>query len=1407
MFDLRMGKFYHSIANIGSKIQVILLLPACFSLCLFSARISAQPLAFNFDYLKMEDGLLNNDVSCIYQDSQGFIWIGTKEGLNRYDGNRFMAFVHDPQDSTSLSNGNVLNILEDSSGKLWVGTSRGLNVLKEDQRGFKRYFHRVEEKTSLSHNKASSIYEDKNGQLWIGTGAGGLHLYNRKEDSFQRFPRSGKAELRSIVEAADGRLILGYGAWVLRRLKGGISLFDKKKKAYLDTKEEILTEDLSITSLSIDQQDNLWIGSYNKGFHHYQLKEKKLTELTKPVYLQQSSRPMRIYHLLESEEEVIFLATEDSGIQVFDKNGFSFLEIDLYSGTNGLSSKVTTFIFKDRTGIYWVGTGNEGINIYDSHKSQFNHLGIDAGGSNGLSGKSVLALTESKRGGLWIGLDKGGLNYYNKKTRQVKYFLHQAGNTDSPGENVVNGLLESSKGELLIGYYLRGFDILDVERNHFTHYDDQQAVEGATYIKCFFEEGADVLWLGSRQQGLIRFDRKTGQSVKYKHDPANDRSISHNHVSAIMPEDEASLWIGTFRGIGLFNKKEGAFKSWTYDPDDQHSISGIEVYTICKDNKGGLWIGTDNGLNYFDREQEQFIRYYNSDGLPSNTIKGILCDENNDLWISTNRGLSRFSIHDKTFKNYGFEDGLKGLYFNENAALKTSDGILMFGSTNGVAYFHPENIRSNPLPPPVVITEFLIHNKPVEIGGTDSPLEKHISRTKTVNLNYRQNVFTFEFAALSFTASTKNQYAYMLEGFEQEWNYVGDQKNATYTNIAPGNYTFRVKASNNDGIWNEEGTSIYLIILPPWWKTWWAYVLYLSLILVLIVGVRQTALYRAELLNTVKIERLEKEKASEFNRMKTNFFTNISHEFKTPLTLILGPLEKINASEQLNLKSGMRKQFALMQQNARRLLRLITLLIESQKNEFTGMKLHAAEDNIIPFLKEIIDAFDNMAKERQIQLVFTHQAPDLKLWFDREKLDIVLYNLLSNAFKYTNSGGSVEVSLTVEETALQGIPSPKQINISVRDSGKGIAPENLDKIFERYYKADQDSRGTGIGLFFSKSIIELHHGQISVVSELKKGSCFTISLPLGNKHLLSDEIAPSVPDFVQTVIFRPNIEPETIIPVHEYTAREPSEKANKPVVLIVEDNYDVLVFLRESLSPSYQIAAAFNGLEGLKVAGECHPDLIVSDIMMPEMDGIEFCVRIKSNLATSHIPVILLTAQSGDEKTFLGLESGADDFISKPFNPQLLEIKISNVIATRQMLKQRFRQELLLSPKEITVTSLDEQFMARVVELMEKHIDDPNFNIDVLVEKINMSRSPFFRKIKAITGQTPSEFIRLYKLKRGAQLLQQSGKTVAEIAYDLGYSSPKIFRMHFKRQFGQTPSEYKLRDRMGKDGNTPKQSG
>lgn len=844
-------------------------------------------------------------------------------------------------------------------------------------------------------------------------------------------------------------------------------------------------------------------------------------------------------------------------------------------------------------------------------------------------------------------------------------------------------------------------------------------------------------------------------------------------------------------GLRRFDRSTGLFKSYRNDPNDRFSLSHNVVRAICDDPfapEKFLWIGTaGGGLNRFDVAAEKFTHFTTKDGLPNMVIYAILSDEAGHLWMSTNHGLSRFNPRTFAFKNFDVKTGLQDNEFNSCSYFKSESGELFFGGINGFNAFYPADIRENSHIPPVVITDFRIFNESVA-PGMHSPLEMSISEAEKITLRHDQKVFSFEFAALDFTDPAKNQYAYKMENFDEDWQQAGTNYSATYTNLDPGEYTFRVKGSNNDGVWNDEGTAINITILPPWWQTWWAYSLFTLLALAALYFLRRYELNRIQLKNQARMEHLEADKLRELDQMKSRFFANISHEFRTPLTLIMGQIDSLR----LLLKDPAAKaRIEMAFRNSRLLLRLINQLLDLAQLEAGSKQLHLVYGDIVPLLRRLTQSFESLALKKQIDLRF-HCAPDvIKTDYDPEKIQKIIHNLLSNAFKFTPKGGKIRVRVTVDSDQ----PKTKDcLRITVRDSGVGIPAQHLPHIFDRFYHAgnpatrNPDYTGTGIGLALTKELAELHGGQITAASEEGFGTAFTVRLPVSN-GLNSQPVEQLEPPIIQ--------EPIDITVQDQTTGAGRPAAINKrtgagqEIILIVEDNADVRAYIRGHLEERFQVAEAGDGEDGFAKALELMPDLVITDVMMPKLDGFALSKKLRDDEKTSHIPIIMLTVRAEETDKITGLEIGVDDYLTKPFSPNELQTRVHNLIALRKKMRERFSRTTLIKPAEVSVLSADQKFLERLTEAVEANMENEHFDLKALSAAAGLSMRQLERKLKALINQTPNQFVRSMRLERAKQLLEQNAGTVSEIAYMAGFNSISYFSKAFRQAFGKPPSEWK----------------
>ncbi len=1429
---------------------LIMLLPACLEM------VQAQSNELKFEHLTKEDGLSSSDITSVVQDQQGFIWIGTIDGLNRYDGYTIKTYRSNLDDSTSLCDNKISALYVDSEGVLWVGTeNNGLSRYNKDTDSFTNFAPRVYDPKSLSFHFVTSITEDAHHNLWVGT-LSGLNRFDRKTQQFKQYFR--EIELEVSAETILHLKERGLPFSVLEALQKLEQRVFKGQEHFLATLAQLLpekdiaqykqiifslvnlsTEAESIRSLEADASGNLWIGFEQEGLARFNPASNELSR-----YRHNAGDTNSL-----SNDEIMSLQLDGSQLWIGTRaGGLNRLDIQknrIFRYPYEKEKSHIKCILKDSKNTIWFGDGYA-LSRYNQLEDSFLRYEYYDTRSSGQAALAVSTLYEDVQGNLWLGVQQGGVN----RTIVNHPFVHFAQNsTTSTGlsKSSVSSVLKDSKGNLWVGYFTMGIDFWDAETNEKTHYSynvqDTNSLGEGTVFKIF-EASDGRIWVGTYRGGLQYFDESTRSFITYRHEPANPQSISGNDIRDITEDASGNLWVAVHGGgVSRLNLRTGAFKNYKANyPDWQHSLSNDWVFTvfadskgrvwagsvsgvsvlmpekehfisynhqnstlshnsvrsIFEDNKGQIWIGTENGLNKFDEQRRDFVVYTERDGLPNNFIMGGMADQEGNLWISTNHGLSRFNEAEQSFRNYSMLDGLQSNEFFPGAYFKGEENQFFFGGKNGLNSFNPSAIRDNAYKTPVVITDFKLFNREVAIGGEQAPLQKHISQTHEIELSYDQNVMSFGFVGLNFVRPEKNQYAYMMEGFEKEWNYVGNRKEATYTNLDPGVYTFKVKAANNDGLWNEQEASLKVTVLPPFWQTSWAYGFYFCFVAIMLYAYRSATVYRERRRSRLRLEKLEAEKIHELDTLKLNFFANISHEFRTPLTLIGDPVDKL-VSEGNSLRIDERQGlYQLIQRNSRLLLRLINQLLDISAADAGMMKLRVVQWDIVQFTRSIADAFAYKAEQNSIVYIFAPGTDAAEVYFDPDKLEKILFNLLSNAFKFTPECGKIAINLSVVDDATQ-LPARLQkeassiqyVKIAVEDSGVGIPPEEKDKIFERFFQVEKKGyrkKGAGIGLTLVKQLVERHYGEVEVVSEMGKGSTFTIWLPVAAESFGADEFELADVKIPQEfgMESKPGAEeaPEIKEPLQEKVS------ADSPLLLLVEDSHDVRHYLRDNFKGKYRIEEASNGVEGFEKAVSKMPDLIISDVMMPELSGTALCRKLKSSESTCHIPVILLTAQAAEHNQLEGLETGADDYIAKPFSIPVLKAKVKNLIAVRKLLKQRFSEDPDFKPAEVAVNSLDKKFMERVLQIVEENMANSRFSPDVLASELGMSRSQLYRKMKGLTGLSVSIFIRNIRLREATRLLKDKGLTIAEIAYGTGFSDPAYFSKCFKEVYAKTPTDY-----------------
>jgi signal transduction histidine kinase/DNA-binding response OmpR family regulator/ligand-binding sensor domain-containing protein len=1406
----------------------------------------SQNNIMKFEHLTTDDGLSGSVIECIIQDSKGFMWFGTRNGLNKYDGYKFTIYRHDANNPYSISNNWIVDIIEDSKGDLWISTrGGGLNKFDRSKEIFFQYRHDDKNPHSICNNFTGRVLKDKSGNLWIGTVSGlskiidfenldsydDIQFVNYRHDLTDPYSLSDDLVL-SIYEDCEGIL------WIAT-VRGGINILERDSDRFTNKnnlsvmrfgfiKHPLMNEIYRFLEDSTDMDSVITIVAAS-GTFKINKKNNQITNFSRDLSKSLNISIEKIGHVIGEDRSGRFWITPARYSGLYVTNTSKDKAFALYPDPQNpfsISNNTVHCWYEDKEGIIWLGTRDGGVNKYIKKRDAFNILSPTINDS-ACSINSIYEDISENELILWIGTEKHGLLKYNAETRKleqykIEYPVRSVFQTRHDPDHIWigalwGGLVEfNKKSKTFSGEY-------------FYESKEHSMKLGLTEIVLSItsdEEG--ILWIGTAG-GLIKFDPVSKKFKHYYTDLSKNSGPSDNQINSLYfshYKNKPALWVGTrFGGLNRFDLKTETFYHFKNDLDDSLSIASDYVSSIYEDESGNLWIGTTGGLQKFDREKNKFMRYTDKEGLLNIDIMGILGDTGGKLWLHTKSGICRYNPKNGDLRFFDKNDGLPGKDFFRYAYHIGKSGNLYFGGNNKILTFDPADIQKNTKIPPIVITDFQIFNKSIK-PGKNSPLSKSISNADEIILAYDQSVFSFEFAALDYHDPSKHKYAYKMEGVDPEWVYTNSSRRfATYTNLDPGDYIFKVKGSNNDNVWNEEGISIKIIITPPWWRTDLAYLLYVILVISAVLGIWRLQTNRLKIKQKMEMEHFEAEKLREIDHMKSRFFANISHEFRTPLTLIEGPVKQMLSGE---LKGNLQEQYKMILRYSNRLLKLITQILDLSKLEAGHMSLKVSCTDIFQFLKGITQSFASLAEGKKITLKFLADKEPIIGYIDKDKLEKIATNLLSNAFKFTPDGGTVKVDLSLRGDMAQTrstkqspfsdmdeIATSRQVGrrldssrtrndtgtgrlqIKIFNSGAGIPSNQMDKIFDRFYQAgnskSKDSESTGIGLALTKELVESHHGEIRTESELNKGTIFIVWLPIEKEHYKPEEIE-DIPLSPLDEVLDPSkgeLKGDVLVDIStEKTVTKHQAPKSAPLLLIVEDNPDVTAYISSFLKEDHWIITAENGEAGFKKALEKFPDLIISDVMMPVMDGFQLCRKLKSDQRTSHIPLILLTARADIDSKLEGLEFGADDYLTKPFDSKELSMRTKNLLEQRHRLRNHFQREVDFHPADITVNSMDEQFMEKAVELIERHIDENDFSVERFSREVGMSRQHLNRKLHALTNHSARDFIRTIRLKRAAKLLQKKSDLVTQIAYQVGFDNPSYFAQCFRKQFGVSPSKY-----------------
>ncbi|MCX6267334.1 MAG: ATP-binding protein [Bacteroidetes bacterium] len=1336
-----------------------------------------------FRHLTTNDGLSNNTVYAINEDTLGFIWVGTRSGLNRFDGHSFKVY----DNSNGLRNVFINTIFRDSKGRIWVGTQGGgLSRYEYETGSFTSYVNDPLQPNSISHDDVQAIVEDPQGNLWIGTHEGGLNMLDVATNVITRIPLSKILPAGYRIERIN-TMLMESDTLIWIGTLNGLFTYNPVKKSIAPFLINNSPVNARILALFNEYPNKIWLGTQSgiikidKRAHVAEYVTSGKTGLSSDL----------VVDIKRNSDGRILIATDGGGLNIYDPvSGKYSVYMNNPNAANSISNNSVYAIFIDSFKGLWVGNYIGGINYYSEYDWKFQPVKHELNDPQSLSDNHVRCFYQDRQGTLWIGT-LGGLNEYDPSTGRFRIYTADRKDVNSLGSNSVLSIYEDHDGKLWVGTFGGGISILDKRSRtfrKFRHRDDPTGSLDKANIYSILESSGNKLYIGSLG-GIYLLDRNTDRMKRFM---SSNSQLSNNTVKVLCRDKSGNIWAGTNQGINKLNNETGEVKVYLHSNNNSNSLSNNRILSIIEAKDGLLWIGTEGGgVSVFDPKSERFHAITSAEGLPDNVVNSVLQDDLGMFWLATNKGLVRYESATGKMRIYTSADGLQANEFNQNAGLRGWDGNLFFGGINGYNILSPGNLIADFSPHKVILTELYISNKLVQPGDENSPLKKQLFLEKRLTLSYETN-FEIDFAAVGFINKGKYQYSYYLKGLSTTWTEFREIRSANYSNLPPGLYTFMVRARNNDGILNETPATIELRIMPPMWKTWWSFTLYAIIFIGLLLLLMRYNSSWIRVKNQLILERKEKEQIEELNQMKLGFFTNISHEFKTPLTLILGSLHNLKTSGHLN-QSG---TLLNVEKNAQRLLILINQLLEFRKAENGLMKLKTTKGNIIHFLSGIKDHFAEFArmKEVQFELNITGNIPEI--WFDAEKVEKIMYNLLSNAFKFVYPGGKIEINVTFRELEpSREIHSQRgYIEIEVKDTGQGMSQEDLKNIFNRFYHESKDlnktqnTEGSGIGLAYSKKLVELHHGEITVQSEKGEGSSFIVRLPAGKDHLADDEIKEEV-NF-QLKLDYPGLAGVIQDAVPE-TEKAPVVNENMPILLVVDDNPMICNVIAEKFQQDYQVITARNGIEGLEKARKYVPDVIISDVLMPGMDGIEFCRNIKDDLLTCHIPVIMLTAKSDDDSHLQGITTGADAYISKPYNPDILQATLLNLVNSRKVLRNKFYGKEQFIPSEVVSNKMDEKLLNKLIGMIEESSEEESIDITNLCREIAMSRSALYRKLKALTGNSIQDFIRMVKLRKASRMLLETTFTISEIAYQSGFSNTKHFSTSFKKQFGKTPSEYR----------------
>lgn len=1311
---------------------------------LLQLKTGAQQLLFrNFS---VADGLPSGTVRAILQDDKGYLWFGTKNGLSRFDGYQFKNFQFKENQKGILGNNFIHCITRIDSVNLWVGTENGVYILNLETEYFS-LFTPTEGKTIFD------ILKDRSGNIWLASRLNGLYLFSPSSGEIKQFTFTGKRNSVSsnhttrLEQDSEGNIWIGY-------FGSGVDVYNTSTNLFKSLRSD--NSNLSnnfITAIHKGVDGVMWVGTMNGGLCKWLKTEQRFkvyraggegTLKDDIVRTIKQTTPDKLYVGTEKGLNVLDLATEKFSVYSNKSN-------DVFS----ISDNAVYSIYADRSGIVWAGTFFGGVNYFKEKNSAF-ELYYPTGETNSLSGRAVSCFLEDKPGKYWVGTEDGGLHYFDATTKQFQKYPVTA-NQQKLSYHNVHSLLRDKSGNVWIGIFAGGVNVLNPVTGAVTYFKNRQG-DTSTLISdnifSLYQDKDDIIWVGT-DRGLCRYNVATNS---FSIIPTE--GLLNTIIYDMYEDNGKTIWVATHNnGLLRMDKRTNAVQKIK-------SSSGTplsKVICLFDDAHGYLWIGTDGrGLYRYNYKTEELKPYTGNGKIAANIIYGITGDDNGNLWFTSNNGLYSLHLQTEKIKHYTTQDNLQGKQFNYKALYKARNGNLFAGGIEGFNIINPSAVEQTNASIIVAVTNFQLFNKDVLPDSTGSGLQKQINYTSSLTLKHDQSVMSFEYAGLGFAVTDKLQYAYKMEGFDPDWNFVGAERKATYTNLPPGTYTFKVKATADESNWNVPEKTIRIIIKPPFYKTTFAYIIY---VLLLVIAVYAAYKYSAAYIrrqNQLKVERMKNKEEQEFYARKIEFFTVMAHEIRTPLSLIIAPLEKLITLKKWDKTET--EQLHIMEENAERLMDLVNQLLDFRRIESDAYEIKKEKVEVVSLVQSVYSRFSSIPYQKNIEFTLTTKTSSLLMDVDPEVLNKILSNLLINAFKFARK----KVAIVIEEVNGQE-DELAFLHVRVEDDGIGIPGENLQHIFKKFFTSSSGSHqyhnlgSSGIGLALAGSLVEKHGGRLLVESREGVKTIFTLELPV--EKISEAATATTV--------------------AHDDTVD------GLATVLVVDDDAALLNFIAESLrAENYKVLKAQNGKEALAITEKQSIDMVLSDVMMPEMNGIEFCREIKSNVEHSHIPFVLLTAKSNSEAEIEGIESGADAYISKPFKWKHVLAVVKNLLESRENLRKRFSEQPNTEAEVLTTNRQDKEFIEKVVAIIRERIIDPQLSVEELSKDLSISRSNLHKKLKSMSGMSPNELIRLVRLKQAAKLLTSGEHNISEVAYMTGFSSPSYFSKCFLQQFNMTPRDY-----------------